>query len=49
MAAMQDMHFDEALPYAEAQINLISRSAEAAEGIAAFNERRPPNWPGSGQ
>ncbi len=49
MAAMQDMHFDEALPYAEAQINLISRSPEAAEGIAAFNERRPPNWPGSDQ
>jgi methylglutaconyl-CoA hydratase len=44
MAAMESMSFDQALPFAEAQINLFSRSAEAAEGIAAFNERRSPSW-----
>lgn len=44
MGAMQDMTFDQAVPFAEAQINLISRSPEAAEGIAAFNERRSPSW-----
>lgn len=44
MAAMQDMSFDQALPFAEAQISLMSRSADAAEGIAAFNERRAPCW-----
>ncbi|WEK46268.1 MAG: enoyl-CoA hydratase-related protein [Candidatus Andeanibacterium colombiense] len=44
MAAMQNMAFDEAMPFAEAQINLISRTSGAAEGIAAFNERRPAKW-----
>lgn len=49
MAAMQDMTFDQAVPFAEAQINLVSRSAEAAEGISAFNERRPPSWQEGGE
>ena len=44
MAAMQGMTFDQAMPFAEAQINLISRTSGAAEGIAAFNERRPAKW-----
>jgi enoyl-CoA hydratase/carnithine racemase len=42
--AMEQMSFDQALPFAEAQIALASRSADAAEGLAAFNEKRKPRW-----
>jgi enoyl-CoA hydratase/carnithine racemase len=42
--AMQMMAFEEALSFAEAQIGLASRSADAAEGLGAFNEKRPPRW-----
>lgn len=44
MFAMEMMAFDEALSYAEAQIALIAHSADAAEGLAAFNEKRKPRW-----
>jgi methylglutaconyl-CoA hydratase len=46
IAAMEAMSFAEALVFAEAQIAVASRTADAAEGIAAFNERRPPHWSG---
>jgi enoyl-CoA hydratase/carnithine racemase len=42
--AMEAMAFDEALPFAEAQIALASRSSDAVEGLAAFNEKRKPRW-----
>jgi enoyl-CoA hydratase/carnithine racemase len=42
--AMQMMTFDEALNFAEAQIALASRTSDAAEGLAAFNDKRPPRW-----
>jgi enoyl-CoA hydratase/carnithine racemase len=41
---METMAFTEALPFAEAQIALSSRSADAEEGIRAFNDRRKPRW-----
>jgi enoyl-CoA hydratase/carnithine racemase len=42
--AMEMMAFPEALAFAEAQIALASRSQDAEEGLAAFNQRRKPRW-----
>jgi hypothetical protein len=44
MFAMQCMAFEQALAFAEAQIALIARSADAAEGLLAFGEKRKPRW-----
>jgi enoyl-CoA hydratase/carnithine racemase len=44
IAAMERMAFPEALAFAESLIAVASRTADAQEGLAAFNERRPPNW-----
>jgi enoyl-CoA hydratase/carnithine racemase len=41
---MEMMAFGEALAFAEAQIALASHSADAREGMAAFNEKRKPGW-----
>ncbi len=42
--AMEEMAFADALSLAEAQIALTSRTEDAAEGLAAFNEKRSPRW-----
>jgi enoyl-CoA hydratase/carnithine racemase len=42
--AMEMMAFPEAMAFAESQIALASRTADAREGIAAFNEKREPRW-----
>jgi methylglutaconyl-CoA hydratase len=42
--AMEMMAFHEALAFAEAQIAIASKSSDAAEGLAAFNEKRQPRW-----
>jgi len=44
MAAMETMSFDGALALAETQIALMSRTADAQEGLAAFSEKRCPAW-----
>ena len=44
IAAMENMAFPEALAFAESLIAVASRTADAQEGLAAFNERRKPNW-----
>jgi len=44
IAAMETMAFAEALAFAETSISVMSMTSDAAEGIAAFNERRPPKW-----
>ena len=44
IAAMQAMSFHEALAFAETQIALISRTDDAREGLAAFNDKRKPRW-----
>jgi enoyl-CoA hydratase/carnithine racemase len=44
IAAMESMAFPEALAFAEQAIAVTSLTGDAAEGIAAFNERRKPRW-----
>jgi len=44
IAAMESMGFAEALAFAETQIAVTALTGDASEGLAAFNERRPPRW-----
>ncbi|QCK85507.1 enoyl-CoA hydratase/isomerase family protein [Phreatobacter aquaticus] len=44
MRAIRAMSFDEAIAYTEAQIALTAQTADAKEGMAAFAEKRKPNW-----
>jgi enoyl-CoA hydratase/carnithine racemase len=44
IAAMERMAFPEALAFAETLISVTSLTADATEGLAAFNERRQPRW-----
>jgi enoyl-CoA hydratase/carnithine racemase len=41
---MESMGYHEALTYAETQIAVASSTADAREGLAAFNEKRSPSW-----
>jgi enoyl-CoA hydratase/carnithine racemase len=42
--AIEMMTFDQAMPFAEAQIALCSATADAHEGLQAFNDKRKPRW-----
>jgi enoyl-CoA hydratase/carnithine racemase len=42
--AVLDSAATEALPYLHAMLTVTSQTAEAAEGIAAFTEKRAPSW-----
>ena len=46
MRAIESMSFDQAIAYTESQIALLAMTEDAKEGMAAFNERRKPVWPG---
>ena len=45
-SAIASMSFDEAAAHMEGQIALLSLTEDAQEGLAAFNEKRRPRWPG---
>ena len=43
---VESMPFEEAISFAEGQIALFASTDDAKEGVAAFAEKRKPQWPG---
>lgn len=46
MQAIESMGFEQAIAYTEGQIAVLAMTEDAREGMAAFNDKRKPNWPG---
>ena len=46
MKAMRSMSFEEAIAFGEGQIGLLAMTRDAREGIAAFKDKRKPQWTG---
>jgi enoyl-CoA hydratase/carnithine racemase len=46
MKAMRSMSFEEAITFGEGQIGLLAMTQDAREGIAAFKDKRKPQWTG---
>lgn len=44
LRAIRDMTVEQAIAYMEGQIATLALTADSKEGIAAFNEKRPPAW-----
>ena len=45
MRAVESMSFHEMMAFTETALTPMLLTEDAHEGLAAFNERRPPNWP----
>ena len=46
LARIREMSTDNALEYAQFMLANMARTQDVAEGFAAFNEKRAPNWTG---
>jgi enoyl-CoA hydratase/carnithine racemase len=46
MKAMRSMSFEEAIAFGEGQIGLLAMTQDAREGLAAFKDKRKPQWTG---
>lgn len=46
MRRTEALDFDHAAAFMEGQIGTLALTEDAAEGLAAFNEKRKPDWPG---
>ena len=46
MRAVESMSFHEMMAFTETALTPMILTEDAREGLAAFNERRPPQWPG---
>ncbi len=46
MKAMRSMSFEQAIAFGEGQIGLLAPTQDAREGIAAFKDKRKPQWTG---
>ena len=46
LSKIREMGTDSALEYAQFMLANMARTEDVAEGFAAFNARRPPNWTG---
>lgn len=46
MKHLEGLPFEQSMAFTESQIGLIAQTEDAAEGQAAFREKRAPNWSG---
>jgi enoyl-CoA hydratase/carnithine racemase len=45
-AAVEETSYEAALEAMQGQLSLITQTGDAAEGVAAFFQKRPPQWSG---
>jgi methylglutaconyl-CoA hydratase len=44
LRSIESMPFEQAIAFTESQLPLVAMSEDAKEGLAAFNDKRKPNW-----